>query len=360
MNGFGACSAMRCVPPNLVKDDAMTIEQLAKVELHLHLDCSLSYDVVKKLDPSITLQAYRENFIAPAKCTNLADFLTRAPQGITLMQTEHQLKLVVADLFHQLQQDNVLYVEIRFAPLLHTERGLAAHEVVAIVEAATAAAVDATGIEARLILCTLRHFSAHQSLETAQLVEQFRGTRVVALDIAGDEAGFPITTHVAAFRYARERNIPRTAHAGEASGPESVWETLQQLAPSRLGHGVRSIEDPALVEHLRQHNIHLEICPTCNVQIDIYPNYADHPIDRLYRAGISLNVNTDARTITNITLKEEYKRLQRVFGWEREHFLQCNLRALQAAFISDDLRSQLVERLTMENISASQKTRMDL
>lgn len=324
----------------------MNIEQLAKVELHLHLDCSLSYNVVQKIDPSITREAYHKNFVAPAKCTNLADFLARAPQGIALMQTEQQLQLVVADLFEQLQHDNVLYAEIRFAPLLHTKQGLAAHQVVAIVEAATEAAVNATGVEARLILCTLRHFSTEQSLETVQLVEDFRHTRVAALDIAGDEAGYPIAAHVAAFRYARERNIPRTTHAGEASGPESVWETLAQFAPSRIGHGVRSIEDPTLVEHLREHNIHLEVCPACNVQTDIYPTYADHPIDQLFRAGVALNVNTDTRTITNVTLNEEYKQLHQVFGWGQEHFLQCNLHALHAAFIPNDLRSRLIERLT--------------
>ena len=104
-----------------------------------------------------------------------------------------------------------------------------------------------TGIEARLILCTLRHFSESQSMETAKLVEDFRDSRVAALDIAGDEAGFPLAPHIPAFRYAAGRGLFRTAHAGEALGPESVWETLEHLAPTRIGHGTRSIEDPALV-----------------------------------------------------------------------------------------------------------------
>jgi len=102
-----------------------------KVELHLHLDCSLSYAVVSQIDPSITLEDYRTNFIAPAKCTNLADFLTRAPRGIALMQTAEQLRLVTLDLFEQLREDNLIYAEIRFAPLLHTEGGLSARAVVA-------------------------------------------------------------------------------------------------------------------------------------------------------------------------------------------------------------------------------------
>ena len=319
--------------------------KLPKVELHLHLDCSLSYEVVSQIDPSITLEEYRTNFIAPANCKNLADALTCAPRGVALMQTEEQLRLVALDLFEQLRRDHVLYAEIRFAPLLHVERGLSAREVVASVEAATAQAVRSTGIEARLILCTLRHFSAAQSLETVHLVGDFRGTYVAGFDIAADEAGYPIDAHVAAFQYACDKHIPCTAHAGEACGPDSVWETLQHFAPSRLGHGVRSIENPALLEHLRQHQIHLEVCPTCNVRISIYDTYANHPIDRLYRAGIPVGVNSDARTLANITLSQEYAKLHQTFGWDTEDFFQCNRNALNAAFLPDDVRDKLLARL---------------
>ena len=319
--------------------------KLPKVELHLHLDCSLSYAVVSQIDPSITLEEYRTNFIAPAKCINLTDFLSRAPRSFPLMQTEEHLRLVTLDLFEQLRRDHVLYAEIRFAPLLHTERGLSAHEVVTSVEAATAQAVRSTGIEARIILCTLRFYSAEQSLETVHLVEDFCGTYVAGFDIAADTPGNVIDAHSAAFQYARDRHIPYTAHAGESRGLDNVWETVQRFVPSRLGHGVCSIEDPALLEHLRQQQIHLEACPTCNVQTNCYDTYADHPIDKLYRAGISVGVNTDTRTICNITLTQEYEKLNRVFGWEKEHFLHCNVNALRAAFIPEQARKELIARL---------------
>jgi len=319
--------------------------KLPKVELHLHLDCSLSYEVVSQIDPSITLEEYRTNFIAPAKCMNLADFLSRAPRSYSLMQTEEQLSLVTLDLFEQLRRDHVLYAEIRFAPLLHTERGLSAHEVISSAEAATAQAVRSTGIEARLILCTLRYYSAAQSLETVHLVEDFRGTYVAGFDIAADTPGNVIDAHIAAFQYARNKRIPCTAHAGEAHGPDNVWETLQHFVPSRLGHGVRSIEDAELLEHLRQHQIHLEVCPTCNVQTNVYDTYADHPIDKLHRAGISVGVNTDTRTITNITLSQEYAKLHQTFGWDTEDFFQCNKNALKAAFLPDNVRNRLLAQL---------------
>jgi len=323
----------------------MDFRLFPKVELHLHLDCSLSYNVVHRINPATTEEAYLRDFIAPAKCTNLADFLTRAPHAIALMQTEEQLRLVVADLFAQFQRDSMLYAEIRFAPFLHTDSGLSPEQVVEIVEGATAQACAATGIEARLILCTLRHFSAEQSLQTVRLVERFRGTHVAALDLAGDEAGFPVAPHVPAYRYAADHNLARTAHAGEASGPQSVWETLRLLHPSRIGHGVRSIEDSALIEHLRKEHIHLEVCPTSNLQTNMYDTFSDHPINRLYELGIPLSVNTDTRTITNITLTGEYEKLHQFFNWDKDHFLHCNMQALRAAFLPENVRQRLMARL---------------
>lgn len=335
-------------PLTLKTSDAMNLAQVPKVELHLHLDCSLSYAVVQAIDPTVTEEEYKETFIAPAKCLNLVDFLTRAPKGIELMQTKEQLRLVVDDLFTQLAADNVLYAEVRFAPLQHLQQGLSAYDVVQATEAATAEAVRRTGIEARLLLCTLRHYTEAQSLDTVRLVEQFRDTYVAGFDIAADEAGFPIDAHVSAFQYAKSLGLPCTAHAGEAKGPKSVWETLEYFGPTRIGHGVRSIEDPRLVEYLKQNQIHLEICPTCNVQINLYDTYPHHPVDQLYRAGVLLNLNTDARTITNVTLTREYEKMQAAFGWDIADFYATNRQALQAAFISDALKMKLITQLTQQ------------
>jgi adenosine deaminase len=200
-------------------------------------------------------------------------------------------------------------------------------------------------VEARIILCTLRYYSEAQSLETVRLVEDFRGTAVAAFDIAADKPGNVIDDHLAAFRYARDKGIPFTAHAGETRGLENVWDTVQHFAPPRLGHGVCSIQDPVLLEHLRRHQIHLEACPSCNVQTNCYDTYADHPIDRLYRAGISVGVNTDTRTISNITLSQEYAKLHETFGWEADDFYRCNRNALNAAFVPDHVRDRLLAQL---------------
>lgn len=318
-----------------------------KVELHLHLDCSLSYRVAVCLEPSLSRAQYDQEFVAPAKCFNLADFLTRAPRGFQLMQTVEALRLVTEDLFQQLTADQVIYSEIRFAPLLHTLQGLSPSAVVDAVNRAAEGCIRATGTEARLILCTLRHFTEQQSMSTARLVREFQGSLVTALDIAGDEAGYPIDAHVSAFRYAIDQGLFRTAHAGEARGAESVWETLQAFQPSRIGHGVRSTEDPRLVEHLREQRIHLEVCPTSNVQTNLCPDYADHAVDELYRAGVPLSISTDTRTITNVTLREEYARLARHFGWQDSDFLACNRAALQAAFVEQPVREALLSRVEL-------------
>jgi adenosine deaminase len=322
------------------------IRNLPKVELHLHLDCSLSFNVVSKLDPKISFQKYSNDFIAPQKCINLADFLRCTKNSIGLMQSSKNLVLVINDLFDQLLKENVIYAEIRFAPLLHIENGLSPEEVVETTCRAVEKNKERTGIKAGLVLCTLRHFSENQSLKTAELVKKYmNSTSVVGFDIAADEAGFPIDKHIKAFELAIKHDIPRTAHAGEARGPTSIRETLENFKPSRIGHGVRCIEDNELIDYLKKNNIHLEVCPTCNIQTDVFQKYSDHPIDYLYKHGVSIGINTDARTLTNISLTEEYLKLQNTFGWGKDEFKQCNLNALSHAFISESEKEEMKNKL---------------
>lgn len=319
--------------------------QLPKVELHLHLDCSLSFEVVQQIDPSVTYADFQQSFIAPPKCTDLADYITRAIKGVNLMQTEEQLRLVTLDLFRQLKNDRVIYAEIRFAPLLHTQKGLSPGEVVRIVNDAVGEGIAMTGVEGGLLLCTLRHYTEAQSMETVRLVEQFQGTNVLGFDIAADEAGFPIDNHIKAFDFAKAKGLHVTAHAGEAKGAESVWETLTHFHPSRIGHGVRSVEDPALLAFLKKKDIHLEVCPTSNVQTNVVATIEQHPADTLYQSGVSMSINTDARTISNVTLSEEYETLAQLFQWEKSHFLKCNLEAIAHAFIPEAKKEVLSARI---------------
>jgi len=318
------------------------IASLPKIELHLHLDCSLSFDVVKQLRPGVSEMEYKQNFIAPDKCINLAEILKYTSSGIKLMQTGEQLRKVVKSLFVQLKRENVIYAEIRFAPLLHLYKGLSAEDVVEIVIESVKENSYSTGIKCGIILCTLRHYDEMRSLQTIKLVEKYiKNTEIVGFDIAADEAGFPIDSHKKAFEYAIKKDIPRTAHAGEARGPESVWETLLHFKPQRIGHGVRSAEDEKLVEFLVKNEMHLELCPTSNIKTDIYEKYSDHPIDFLFKSGVSVGINTDGRSLINVTLTDEYKKLATTFGWKAEHFYKCNVNSLSHAFISNSEKEKL-------------------
>jgi adenosine deaminase len=323
----------------------MSTAPLPKVELHLHLDCSLSYSIASRLRPGLTSAEYHAEFAAPAQCSNLLDYIKCSQAGIALMQTKEHLRAVTLDLFDQLQKDGVIYAEIRFAPLLHLQRSLSAEQVVEIVDDAVEEGIRRYGVEARLILCTLRHYTEQQSLETVKLVERFRGSRVAAFDIAGDEAGFPVNAHIPAFQYAIDHRIHRTCHAGESCGPESVWETLRQFKPTRIGHGVRSAEDPSLVDHLKQERIHLEISPTSNVQTRAVRSLSEHPVAGLYRARVSLSINTDGRAISETTLEREYGIMRDEFQWGSAELLACNLEAVRAAFIPGAVKLRLEQKL---------------
>jgi adenosine deaminase len=323
----------------------MEIKNWPKVELHLHLDCSLSFDVVRQLSPGISLSEYQNNFIGPPKCHNLADYLTRANAALKILQSEEALELAVVDLFKQWQTDHVVYGEVRFAPLLHIKQGLKSERVVEIVNRTVEECVKSSGIEASIILCTLRHFSEAQGMETIKLVQQFIDTHVSGFDIASDEAGYPIDAHIKPFQYAREKMIPCTAHAGEAKGADSVWETLQHFKPLRIGHGVRSMEDPLLIKHLAEQQIHLEVCPTSNIQTNVYDQIFDHRVMEIYDAGISMSLNTDARAISDITLLKEYGIMQNVFGWKQEHFRKCNLEGIKHAFTSPEIKEKVRKKI---------------
>lgn len=307
----------------------------------MHLDCSLSYKVVQKLLPGTTQEEYNERFVAPENCGSLVEYIKCASASIDIMQTREQLELVTLDFVEQLKTDNVIYCEVRFAPLQHLKLGLTAEEVVETVNSTISKATENLVMEVRLILCSLRHFIEEQSLETVQLVHNFKGTNVVGFDLAADEAGYPIDEHKSAFEFARENGIPCTCHAGEACGPKNVWEAIDELHVQRIGHGVRSYEDSTLMDYLKEKDIHLEVCPTSNIKTGIYPKLSEHNIDKIYKTGTSISVNTDGRSLSNVTLADEYQSLNRYFNWQLQDYLNVNLMAIDAAFVDEELKEKL-------------------
>lgn len=317
------------------------LNALPKVELHLHLDCSMSFTSVNALDPSVTPERYRAEFLAPKKCVNLVDYFRYLAPALALLQSREALRVTTIDLMRQLAEDGVIYAEIRFAPQLHRQTGLTPEEVVETVLAAVAEGREAYPVEARLILCQLRPEDTANGLELVRIAEKYRAHGVGGVDLAGDETGYGLGEHIPVFSKARDLGLNITAHAGEAGGAEKVREVVEQLGVKRVGHGVRSIEDEAVVDLLLERDVHLEVCPSCNIQIDVFDRFEDHPVDALVRRGVSVGINTDARGPTDLTLTQEYGRLQEVFGWDRERFRAANIGAIERAFVDDATRAAL-------------------
>lgn len=314
-----------------------------KVELHLHLDCSLSYAFVSHYLPGITRAEYQAIYNTPVNCCSLNEYLACAKAAIALMQTKEQLFDATLDVIQQLEEDQVIYAELRFAPLQHLEAGLTPEEVV---ESCLSAMDSYQGkVKVNLILCTLRHFSKAQSDQTAQLVLAYADRGVVGLDLAADEAGYGLENHQAAFERVRNHGIPCTAHAGEACGPQSVRESISRLGIQRVGHGIRSVEDNALMDTLREENIHLEICPTSNHITQVYPPGTVYPIQKLVEQNLSFGINTDGRAISNVTLQDEYEWLVEHHGWTIAQIQNVNEMAIEAAFITEAEKQMLLAEL---------------
>ena len=317
---------------------------LPKVELHVHLDCCLSYKALKKINPKISYDDFQTQFIGTS-CSCLKDYIKCADRALEYMQTKEELDIIVEDVFDQFKADNVVYAEIRFAPLLHLNKGLRPMQVVEIISKKTIEKSKSTGIEVNLILCTLRHYSEKQSLETINLIKDFSGDNVVGFDIAADEAGFPLDNHIQAFKLAKESNIHCTAHAGEALGANSVLESLEKLKPSRIGHGVRSVENKSLLKKLKENNIHLELCLTSNIVTKVYDSFKDHPVDFLYNNEFSISINTDGRTISDTNLNKEYNILGTHFKWIKSHFLKVNINSMEASFAKSNIKTKIISLL---------------
>jgi adenosine deaminase len=238
----------------------------------------------------------------------------------------------------------VVYAEIRFAPQLHTRRGLSLQAVLDAVNAGFAAGMREFPVFVATIVCCLRHEPPETSLRVAELAAANR-SGVVALDLAGDEARHGGTPHAPAFDLARHAGLRRTVHAGEAAGGESVVEALEVLGAERIGHGVRVEARPGLVSSLRAAAIPLEMCPTSNVQTRAVGAFHDHPLPRLLSQGLKVTVNTDGRVTSDTSLTRELTRLGQELGLGLPDFFQLQRNAVDAAFAPDDLKAELRSRL---------------
>jgi adenosine deaminase len=166
---------------------------------------------------------------------------------------------------------------------------------------------------------------------------------VVALDIAGDEAAYPLDPHVPAFAFAQDGGLGVTVHAGEADGPASVREALDKVGTRRIGHGIHSVGDDDLMARLAAERIHLEVCPASNLQTGAVPSLVEHPVVQLRAAGVPVGISTDTRAVTDIRLTQEYERLGDVLDWTLADLGQVNRDALAAAFTTESVRRRVAK-----------------
>ena len=300
---------------------------MKKVELHLHLDGSIRPSTISEI-LNINLEEAKKLSTIETKCASLKEYLTKFDIPLKIMQTKENLERVAFELAQDLQKDDVIYAEIRFAPNKHLKSGLTLDEVVT----AILKGLSQVPIKTNLILCMMRGDSYEQNLKVIKLAKKYLNHGVVAIDLAGSEASYPVNLYQELFEIAQKENIPFTIHAGEADGPLSVINAIN-LGAKRIGHGVRAIESEKALKLIKEKNITLEVCPKSNLDTNMYEKLSNHPIKKLYDMGLLVTINTDNRTVSNTNLTKSYQDLQEVFSFTKQDFLKMNENALQSAFL---------------------------
>jgi adenosine deaminase len=305
---------------------------LPKAELHLHLDTSLRPETAVELAKSRKVKIKTgEELIAPDDSPGLVEVLARVEPALAILQDLESLERCAAELAEDLCTDNVVYAEIRFAPELHTRKGLKERAIIEAVWKGLGRG-QYKSLRARLIVCALRHMPAENAMKAARCAIDNQDLGIVALDVAGDENAQATAVFAPAFELARSQKLHLTAHAGEAAGPQSVWEALDLLGVTRIGHGVRAIEDMALCERLKKDGIVLENCPTSNIVTKAVANWDAHPAARFLEMGIKVTINSDARTLIRTTATDELVRICRAHQLTRAQAVRLAANSFEGGF----------------------------
>lgn len=336
----------------------LTYEQLQimpKVELHLHLDGSVRPQTLVDLankqkqnlptnDP-VKLKTY---MMAPEPCEHLNQYLETFDFVLPFMQTVDALERVAYELVEQCAEQNVKYVEVRFAPQLHREQGLSVHEVYEHVYTGLHKGEQEYGVVARMIGICLRGHSIEQNKEVVEAAKSFFGKGLVAVDLAGAEALYPPELYDDVFHIAKEAGMPITIHAGEAGGAENVSYSVHHLGAARIGHGVRLKENKTILNDIKYHNIPLELCPISNLQTKAIQAWEDYPLLQYMNDGLIVTVNTDNLTVSNTTLTKELWTLQEKLGLTAQHILMLQHNAVNAIFLEEAERESFTQKFMNE------------
>lgn len=340
--------------------DRAILQRLPKVVLHDHLDGGLRPATVLELAGEQGyegLPAHDEAALSrwffQAESATLVRYLEAFGQTLAVMQTAEAIERVALEAVLDLAADGAVYAELRFAPMLHLQRGLAPERVVDAVLSGLAAGRRRTGIPAFAIICAMRQND--DSAAVAALAATFAGRGVVAFDLAGPEAGFPPSRHRAACRAAVAGGLHLTLHAGEAAGVESIADALG-CGAERLGHGVRLVDDLTVRDgkvagmgpvaaQVHARGIPLEVCPSSNLHTGAFPSAAEHPVGLLHRAGFAVTINPDNRLMSGTSMTTEFALVAEHQGFGLQDLRAVTLRAADAAFCDPGTRAEVRERV---------------
>ncbi|WP_197916230.1 adenosine deaminase [Thiosulfatihalobacter marinus] len=325
----------------------MSVSDLPKVELHLHFEGAAPPEFIRQLAFEKKIDLSR--IFAPDGSyafENFVHFLQVYEAATSVLQTPEDFARLTRAVLEESATNGVVYTETFLSPDFCGGGEVAAWReyLHAIRETADRAEAD-LGIVMRGIVTPVRHFGPQQARRTALCAAETAGDWIVGLGMGGDEGKGKQGDFAYAFDMAREAGLRLTTHAGEFGGPDSVRDAIRDLRVERIGHGVRAIEDPALVEELAARKITLEVCPGSNVVLGLYPDMPSHPIARLRDAGVPVTVSTDDPPFFHTTMRREYDMLAAAFGWEEDDFLALNQTALAAAFCDEDTRARVKTKL---------------
>lgn len=336
--------------------------KLPKVDLHLHLDGSVRPETILELarEKGVALPAADRLSLLPhmqvqGDCASLNEYLSKFAFVGAFLHSSGALERVACELVEQAAAQRCKYVEVRFAPQLHRGEGLSTEEVIHCVLEGLKRGEAAYGVKARGIAVCLRSHSDRHNVETIEAAARFVDRGIVAVDLAGDEASFPAGRFADVFALARKRDIPITIHAGEAAGPQNIYDAVTKLGASRIGHGVRLREDERTHRLIRAKRIPLEMCPISNIQTKASPNWSAYPIRSYFEDELHVTVNTDNLTVSDTSLEKEYAMLEEHCAFRPDEIARLILNGVDAAFLPDgekrELRAAVRQELALQGIA---------
>jgi adenosine deaminase len=341
------------IPDVEVTDELL--HALPKTDLHCHLDGSLRLRTMLELaqEQGIRLPADDEEGLARAmkigqRHGSLEEYLKSFDITLSVLQTEAALYRAAYELAIDAAAENCRLIEVRYAPVLHLQKGLKPTVVVEAVLEGLRAATRETGIIAGVLVCGIRNMSPDTSLRLAELSVAYKNRGVLGFDLAGAEHGNPAKDHQQAFQLILNNNINCTVHAGEAYGPPSIAQALHYCGAHRIGHGVRLREDGDLLNYVNDHRIPIECCPSSNVQTGAVADMASHPFKFYLDFGIRVTINTDNRLITDTSVSKELAIVSRQFGLRTSDIRNILVAGFKSAFLTFHDRAQLVRKAQAE------------